>query len=105
MRFNNNPEKRDQFAFTKDLRLPIKNLNHLDIQIRGDGQTLFTLEAVIDSNRVRILDYEKINDSWELYSLPIQGDLIEEVTLSIGEKGDNPAQATYGVLIDWLAIR
>lgn len=105
MSYHNTPEKRDGFAFILVPNVPIDDFSELLLRIRGKPETLMTMEVVIDGERSRPLNYQPVPQEWAVWTVPINGEVLNEILIGIGEQGPVPMPDEYCLLIDWIALR
>jgi tetratricopeptide (TPR) repeat protein len=100
----NNPKERDYFGYRMLQRIPLDDNNNLVLRVQGEQGTLLTLEAVIDDDRVRLISYQPVPISWEILSVPINGDILKEITIFIREPQPLHGNQEYKLNIDWIGI-
>jgi tetratricopeptide (TPR) repeat protein len=105
MSFLNTIEQRDRFAFTSFPNVPTKDSGELLLRLKGEPGTVLTLEVIVDGKLTRLLNYRPVPQDWEVWSLPISGDILKTILIGIGE--DQPKQSPngYRLFIDWIALR
>jgi hypothetical protein len=101
----NRIEERDAYAFISRPRIPIQDFDQLVIRLKGLPGTLLTLEMVIDGERSRPISYDPVLDYWHMLRVPIQGNRLGEIFISIGEPGKLLDIDYYYLWIDWIALK
>jgi hypothetical protein len=105
MQYSNSPGARDVYSFSSYPGIKIGDHPKLSLRLRGMEPTLFTLEIVVDGKRSRLANYQPVPVEWTVWSFPLQGEVLSEITLSIGEANASPAASQYELQIDWIAIQ
>jgi len=105
MSYKNNLEKRDGFAYFSRPDVLISNYKELLLRLKGESGTLLTVEIVVDGNRSRPLNYQPVPADWDIWAIPIQGNVLNEILIGIGELEPVLAPLEYHLSIDWIALR
>ena len=105
MSYKNNLEKRDGFAYFARPDVLISNYKELLLRLKGESGTLLTVEIVVDGNRSRPLNYQPVPADWDIWAVPIQGNILNEILIGIGELEPVLAPLEYHLSIDWIALR
>lgn len=105
MGYHNVASQRDQFAYLSRPELPVGSFGILMLRAKGEPGTLLTMEVVVDGQRNRPIHYQPIEDKWSVLSVPISGNVLNEILIGIGELEAVPTPQEYRLLIDWIALR
>jgi hypothetical protein len=105
MGYHNVASQRDHFGYLSRPELPIGTFTALMLVAKGEPGTLLTMELVVDGQRSRPINYQPVQDKWQVLSVPIKGNVLNEVLISIGELKPVPMPDEYRVLIDWIALQ
>ena len=95
----------DRFAIWSILNLPIGRNSALILRMKYDQATLFTMEIVVDGLRSRPINYRSGSGKWEVVEVPIDGNILNEIVIGIGEHKNVPMTEEHLLLIDWIALR
>ena len=106
MSYLQDPQSReDRFAIWSILNLPIGRNSALILRMKYDQATLFTMEIVVDGLRSRPINYRSGSGKWEVVEVPIDGNILNEIVIGIGEHKNVPMTEEHLLLIDWIALR
>lgn len=105
MSYRNTPEKRSGFAFLSVPNVPVGDFSQLLLRIKGEPGTLLTMEIVVDGERSRPFNYQPVPEEWNVWTLPINGGVLNEILIGIGELEPMLMPEEYRLLIDWIALR
>jgi tetratricopeptide (TPR) repeat protein len=105
MSYKNNLEKRDGFAYLSRPDVLISNYRELLLRLKGESGTLLTVEIVVDGGRTRPLNYQPVPQDWDVWIIPIQGNVLNEILIGIGELEPVLTPLEYHLSIDWIALR
>jgi hypothetical protein len=75
------------------------------LRLKGELGTLLTVEIVVDSGRTRPLNYQPVPQDWDVWIIPIQGNVLNEILIGIGELEPVLTPLEYHLSIDWTALR
>jgi tetratricopeptide (TPR) repeat protein len=103
--YQNRLEERDRFLFLLRPRIPIDEFDEFILRLRGLPETLFMIEFVIDGERTRPISYQPVSDQWQLIRIPLEGKVLQEILLGIGEPGTLPSNEESRLWIDWIALK
>lgn len=104
MSYRNTPE-REGFAFLVRPNTHISHFSELLLRLNGDPSTVLTMEIVVDGKRSRPLNYQPVPSDWEVWSIPLEGETLEEILIGIGEPKPLSVPEEYRLFIDWIALR
>lgn len=100
----NDMDERDMFGYRMLQKVPLNGYEDLILKVKGEPGTLLTLEAVIDKERERYVNYRSIQSDWEVLSLPISGEVLSEVTIFISEYQNRLDYEQYKLYVDWIGF-
>ena len=103
--YSNNLAYRDGFGYLFIPNLFIGNHKELLLRLKGEPGALLTMEIVVDGERSRPLNYQPLPQDWEIWAVPIQGDVLNEILIGIGELEPVLTPLEYHLFIDWIALR
>lgn len=106
MAYKNNLEKRDLFSYYTVIdHISISNYHEILIRLKGQPDTYFTFETVIDGKRSRPINYQHLPENWEVWSIPVSGAKLSNLTIGVSENKAETIVNEYFTLIDWIAMR
>ncbi|MGD8751615.1 MAG: hypothetical protein PVG14_09350, partial [Anaerolineales bacterium] len=99
-----NTEKRDNFAYRWMINIPI-DFSELIFYIKGNNFTILTIAIVIDNTRTRPIEYKSLSENWKIMNIPITGEYLQEILISISEAQHQSTPVKYHLSLDWIATR
>jgi hypothetical protein len=105
MHYRNSPEQRDGFAYQTMPNVSISQFSELVMNLKGKPGTLLTIELVVDGKRSRPLSYRSVPLEWDTWILPIEGEVLNEILIGIGEPESVPTPHEYRLFLDWIDLR
>jgi len=105
MGYHNVASRRDGFAYLSRPELPVRSFTTLILRLKGGPGTLLTMEVVLDRQRSRPIAYQPVQTKWHVLSVPIKGNVLNEILIGIGELEPVPMPDEYRLFMDWIALR
>ncbi len=105
MSYLNKKEEIQEFSFIFFPDVSIGGFDRLLLRMKGKPGTLLTLEIVVDGERSRPLNYQPVPVDWEVWSIPLRGETLDEVLIGIGEMESVNIPEEYSLFIDWIALQ
>lgn len=105
MSYINKPYERDRFAYISLPNLPVRDFSELLLRLKGVPGTLLTIEVVQDNLRTRPFNYQPSPNDWEIWNVPISGEVLNEILIGIGELDLVSMPEEHRLTIDWIALR
>lgn len=106
--YQNIPQTRQIVAYDFEPRFIITNYKELVLKLKTTSHTFITIDLLIDSRWMRPIAYQQLGSAdWHELSLPIRGDLLEDIRLSVSEPTDQmQVEASgYALVLDWIAAQ
>jgi hypothetical protein len=105
VRYSNIPEHRSGFSLISELNAPSASYSEVLIRLMARRDTFLVMELVVDGVRTRPCDYEAVPEQWEVWAVPIQGQLLNQIAIGGREPQAVATAEDYWLVVDWIALR
>jgi tetratricopeptide (TPR) repeat protein len=103
--YRNRPERRDGFSYLTLPDRPVAQFSELVLRLKGTPSTLLTIELRVDDVRTRPISYQPLSPAWDTLEIPIEGAVLNEILVGIGEQEDRSNVGQYDLWVDWIGLR
>jgi hypothetical protein len=105
--YANRNDQRDIFAYQlfPEGGIPLGYHSILSLRALTEPGSYLTLETKVDGKYERHINYYQGSGEWETISVPLAGERLEAIFLSMGEPGKPPTTTpVYTIHLDWIHL-
>jgi tetratricopeptide (TPR) repeat protein len=96
---------KDEYAIYTTLNCDLSGFTSLNFYVKGKPEASLTVEWVIDNIRARPIQNQPLTSSWQMISIPIKGNFLNELLISLGEVNSSSTTREHVLLMDWIALK